>query len=74
MREDVYGWLEKKMPELKDKENIFIAERPEEFVSRIVEVYNDRELLNKMRHNSFAAYNNTYSVDVTIPKLIKKII
>jgi glycosyltransferase involved in cell wall biosynthesis len=61
------------MPELKDGENIFIAESPSEFVSRIVEVYKDRDLLNKMRHNSYAAYKNIYSVDVTIHELIKKI-
>lgn len=62
------------MPELKDGENIFIAENPGEFVKRIVEVYKDRELLNKMRRNSYGAYENIYSVDVTIHNLIKRIV
>ncbi|OYU96756.1 MAG: hypothetical protein CFE21_00275 [Bacteroidetes bacterium B1(2017)] len=62
------------MPELKDGDNIFIAENPEEFVKRIEEVYKDREMLNKMRRNSYAAYENIYSVDVTIHNLINKIV
>jgi glycosyltransferase involved in cell wall biosynthesis len=61
------------MPELKDGDSIFIAENPGEFVKRILEIYKDREMLNRMRRNSYAAYENIYSVDVTIHNLIKKI-
>jgi glycosyltransferase involved in cell wall biosynthesis len=58
------------MPELKHKENILIAETPEQFVLSLLELADNPELFKKIQNDSYNAYLNTYSVDVTFQKML----
>ena len=55
--------------ELQDRENILVADNPEDFARALIELYNSEDLWNRISENGIAKTRAHYSTDAARKKL-----
>ena len=54
---------------VQDNENIIIGETPSKFYEKLLSLYEDESLINKIGHNSYNIYKKYFSLEISINKL-----
>ena len=55
--------------ELQDREDILVADDPEDFARALIELYNSEDLWNRISENGIAKTRSLYSTDAARKKL-----